>query len=79
MFRTLRISDRQLMVDAEMEGFKRTINVSMWGAFYGVRASAQQMVQQGQGGSIVVISSPHGVLAIPTAMAKTWPKQPSIT
>ena len=31
-------SDRQLMIEAEMEGFQRTINVSMWGAFFGVRA-----------------------------------------
>src|SRR5262245_47946723 len=39
-------SDRQLMVNADMAGFKRTIDVTMWGAFYGVRASAQQMVKQ---------------------------------
>src|SRR5690349_20800058 len=27
-------SDRQLMIDADMAGFRRTIDVSMWGAFY---------------------------------------------
>ena len=32
-------SDRELMLDANMEGFRRTIDVSMWGAFYGVRAA----------------------------------------
>ena len=62
-------SDRQLMIEADMEGVHRTINVSMWGAFYGVRASAQQMVRQGKGGSIVVVSSPHAVIPFPTAMA----------
>jgi glucose 1-dehydrogenase len=62
-------SDRQLMLEADMAGFRRTIDVSMWGAFHGLRASAQQMVKQGRGGSIVVVSSPHAVLAIPTAMA----------
>lgn len=67
-------SDRQLMVEADMAGFKRTIDVTMWGAFYGVRASAQQMVKQGKGGSIVVVSSPHAVLAIPTAMAYNMSK-----
>ncbi len=67
-------SDRELMVDANMEGFKRTIDVSMWGAFFGVRASAQQMIRQGRGGSIVVVSSPHAVLAIPTAMAYNMAK-----
>jgi glucose 1-dehydrogenase len=67
-------SDRQLMLDADMAGFRRTIDVSMWGAFHGVRASAQQMVKQGRGGSIVVVSSPHAVLAIPTAMAYNMAK-----
>ena len=67
-------SDRQLMVDADMAGFKRTIDVSMWGAFYGVRASAQQMLKQGTTGSIVVISSPHAVIPIPTAMAYNMAK-----
>ncbi len=28
-------SDRQLMVEADMIGFKKTIDVSMWGAFFG--------------------------------------------
>jgi glucose 1-dehydrogenase len=67
-------SDRELMLEANMEGFHRTIDVSMWGPFYGVRASAQQMVKQGRGGSIVVVSSPHAVIAIPTAMAYNMAK-----
>ena len=67
-------SDRQLMLDADMDGFRRTIDVSMWGAFHGLRASAKQMVKQGKGGSIVIVSSPHAVLAIPTAMAYNMSK-----
>ncbi len=67
-------SDREPMVTADMEGFRRTIDVSMWGAFFGVRASAQQMLKQGGGGSIVVVSSPHGVIPIPTAMAYNMAK-----
>lgn len=67
-------SDRQLMVDADMEGFQRTINVTMWGAFYGVRAASRQMVEQGTGGAITVISSPHAVIAFPTAMAYNMSK-----
>ncbi len=67
-------SDRKRMIEADMEGFKRTIDVTMWGAFYGVRAAAQQMVKQGKGGSIVVVSSPHAVLAIPTSMAYNMSK-----
>lgn len=67
-------SDRQRMIDADMAGFRRTIDVTMWGAFYGVRASAIQMVKQNKGGSIVVVSSPHASLAIPTAMAYNMSK-----
>lgn len=67
-------SDRQLMVEADMKGFRRTIDISMWGAFYGVRASAQQMIQQGKGGAITVVSSPHSLIPFPTAMAYNMSK-----
>jgi len=67
-------SDRELMIDADMEGFRRTVDVSMWGAFYGVRAASQQMVKANTKGSIVVISSPHAVIPIPTAMAYNMAK-----
>lgn len=67
-------SDREPMVEADMEGFRRTIDVSMWGALYGVRAAAQQMIRQGGGGAIGVVSSPHAVLAIPDAMAYNMAK-----
>jgi glucose 1-dehydrogenase len=67
-------SDRQLMLEADLEGFKRTIDVGMWGAFFGMRAAAMQMVKQGNGGSIVIISSPHAVIPIPTAMAYNMAK-----
>ncbi len=67
-------SDRELMVDADMAGFRRSIDVTMWGAFHGVRASAQQMIKQGNGGSIVVVSSPHAVIPIPTSMAYNMSK-----
>jgi len=67
-------SDRQLMVDADMEGFRRTIDVTMWGAFYGVRAASQQMLRQGRPGAITVISSPHAVIPFPTAMAYNMSK-----
>src|SRR5260370_36607413 len=46
----------------------------MWGAFYGLRASARQMVGQGQGGNIVVISSIHALQAFPTSMAYNMAK-----
>ncbi len=67
-------SDREPMVEAKMEDFHRTIDVTMWGAFYGTRAAAQQMIKQGGGGSIVIVGSPHAVLAIPDSMAYNMAK-----
>ncbi|REK33862.1 MAG: SDR family NAD(P)-dependent oxidoreductase [Planctomycetota bacterium] len=67
-------SDRELMVEADLAGFRKTIDVTMWGAFYGVRAAARQMIEQGEGGAVTVISSPHAVIPIPTAMAYNMAK-----
>ncbi len=67
-------SDRQLLVEADMKGFRRTIEVSMWGALYGVRAAAQQMLLQKRGGAITVVSSPHSKIPFPTAMAYNMAK-----
>jgi glucose 1-dehydrogenase len=67
-------SERELFHQADMTGFRRTIDVTMWGAFYALRAAANQMIRQGQGGSVVVISSPHAHVAIPTCMAYNMAK-----
>ncbi len=67
-------SDREVMIKADMAGFKRTVDVTMWGAFFGVRAASQQMVKQGNGGAITVVSSPHAIIPIPTAMAYNMSK-----
>jgi glucose 1-dehydrogenase len=67
-------SDRHLFLDASFEEFRKTIDVSMWGAFFLVRAAAQKMVDAGSGGNIVVISSPHAHMAIPGAMAYNMAK-----
>lgn len=67
-------SDRKLMIEADMEGFRRTIDVTMWGAFFMVRGAAKRMVDAGQGGNIVIISSPHAQMAVPGAMAYNMAK-----
>ncbi len=67
-------SDRQLMLEADLDGFRRTIDVTMWGPFYLVRAAAMRMTAVGQGGNIIVISSPHAQMAIPGAMAYNMAK-----
>ncbi|MAI30568.1 MAG: oxidoreductase [Rhodopirellula sp.] len=67
-------SDRHLFLDSDLDEFRKTIDVSMWGAFYFVRSAGQRMVAAGNGGAMVVISSPHAHMAIPGAMAYNMAK-----
>ena len=67
-------SDRDVYYQADMAGFRRTVDVTMWGAFYLMRAATQQMIKQGQGGAIVLVSSPHAFIPAPRAMAYNMSK-----
>lgn len=67
-------SEREPFTTADMAGFRKTIDVSMWGAFYGLRATCAQMVKQGHGGSAVIVSSPHAQIAFPHCMAYNMAK-----
>jgi glucose 1-dehydrogenase len=67
-------SDREFFYKADMAGFRRTLDVTMWGAFYALRASVNQMLKQGQGGAVVVVSSPHARVAMPSCMAYNMAK-----
>lgn len=67
-------SDRELFYRANLDGFEKTIQVCMWGPFNFLRTTANSMIERGQGGSIVCISSPHAYKAIPGAMAYNMAK-----
>jgi glucose 1-dehydrogenase len=67
-------SDREPFNTADIVGFRRTIDVCMYGAYYCLRAAANQMIRQGQGGSAVVVSSPHATIAFPQCMAYNMAK-----
>ena len=67
-------SDRELFLEADMGGFRRTIDVTMWGAFYLLRAAARQMIRQERGGAIVTVSSPHAFIPVPKCMAYNMAK-----
>ncbi len=67
-------SDRERFFEADMAGFRRTVDVTMWGAFYLMRAATQQMIRQGGGGAIVIVSSPHAFIPAPRAMAYNMSK-----
>jgi glucose 1-dehydrogenase len=62
-------SDREPFYEADLAGFRRTVDVTMWGVFNLLRASARQMIAQGDGGAIAMVSSPHAYIPIPRSMA----------
>ena len=45
------------VLEADWEGVKRTTDVTLFGVFHTTQLAARQMVAQGQGGKIVIISS----------------------
>jgi len=57
-----------------MKGFRRTIEVSMMGPFYALRAVANHMIERGGGGHVVVVSSPHAHVALHRCMAYNMAK-----
>jgi glucose 1-dehydrogenase len=67
-------SDRELFYKADMAEFRRTVDVTMWGAFYLMRAATRQMIEHGHGGSICIVSSPHAFIPAPRAMAYNMSK-----
>jgi len=67
-------SDRELFYQANMDGFRKTIDVCMWGPFFLARAVANQMIENKVQGNMVFISSPHAYKAIPGATAYNMAK-----
>jgi glucose 1-dehydrogenase len=67
-------SDRDFFHQADLAGFRKTIDVTMWGAFYCLRAAVNRMLKQTGGGSVVVVSSGHAQVAIPSCMAYNMAK-----
>lgn len=67
-------SDRQRFTQQDFDEFRKTIDVTMMGSYYLVRAASTAMVAAGRGGSIVVIGSLHAHSAIPGSMAYNMAK-----
>jgi glucose 1-dehydrogenase len=57
------LSIRAPVIEAEWENVLRTLQVSQFGVFHTCQMAAQQMVRQGRGGKIAIISSIHEELA----------------
>lgn len=55
---------RKPFLELSEEDMQFTLGVSLWGVFHCSQFAARQMVRQGQGGSIIIISSVHAFLPI---------------
>jgi len=60
---------RKPFLDIEPEEMEKTLGVSLWGVFHCSQLSARQMVKQGLGGNIVIISSVHAFRPYPLSTA----------
>lgn len=58
------LSIRQTVVDADWESVEATLRVSQMGVFHTCQFAARQMVAQGHGGKIIIISSIHAELPV---------------
>ena len=67
-------SERELFCGADLKAFRRTVDVTMWGAFHLFRVAANQMVRQATGGALLAVSSPHAFIPVPGAMAYNMAK-----
>ncbi len=61
--------DRSPITEVGREIFRRVIEVKVIGSFYACQAMARQLVKQGEGGSIVMISSVAGKKGSPNTAA----------
>lgn len=62
-------SIRKPFLELETADVERTWSVSLWGVFHCSQVAARQMVKQGGGGNIVVVSSVHAWRPYQTATA----------
>ena len=66
-------SDREPILEADMADFRKTVDVTLWGAVYGVRAAGAVMRDRfeatGAGGAVLIVSSPHAEIPFPNAAA----------
>lgn len=57
------LSVRKPFLDLTEDDMAATLGVTLWGVFHGCQFAARHMVAQGQGGSIIVMSSVHALMA----------------
>ena len=58
-------SDRGPFLEVDLPNMRRTVEVTMWGAFRCLQGVCRRMVRRGRGGAVVIVSSPHAVVPVP--------------
>ena len=66
-------SDRDLFWELDLAAVRRTVDVTLWGAFHLLRAASRPMREQKRG-TMVFVSSPHAFIPAPRAMAYNMSK-----
>ena len=59
---------RKPFLELEEEDFRTTLNTTLLGAFHCAQFAARHMVRQGEGGSIIFMSSVHAVIPVRTSV-----------
>lgn len=62
-------SKRQPFLELDVDEARKTLDVTLWGAFHVAQAAARQMVRQGDGGHILFISSVLSFIPFETSIA----------
>jgi len=65
----MRLQSKVAIVDYPLEEFRKILDINLSGPFLVCQAAARQMIQQGQGGRLINISSIHEDLPMPTNAA----------
>ena len=63
-------------VDMTDELYHEMIDVQMHGMYYTCKATVPYLIEQGTGGSIIIISSIAGLRGSRTRCTTTWPNTP---
>ena len=61
-------SKREPFLELGLEGMEKTFDVTLWGTFHAAQAGARQMVEQGEGGAILFITSVLAAMPFPTSL-----------
>lgn len=68
------VNHRYPVIDAPWESVERTVEVCMYGVFHTLQLGAQRLVQQGEGGKLIAISSVHAEIPFPNSGAYNMAK-----